>query len=136
MGITIQIKTHSDVLHVLAEGEFTIESAETTFRQIVKAVVAGQNGKIFFDGRKVTGDPSFIERFIYGEFTANTVAHEVEAGRLSRPPKFAYVLSKPVLDEGRLGEMVATNRGLNVKAFDDMGRAIEWLDIPHSVLED
>jgi hypothetical protein len=42
-------------------------------------------------------------------------------------PRFAYVLEKPVLDPERLGETVARNRGMDVKAFDNIEEADRWL---------
>jgi hypothetical protein len=51
---------------------------------------------------------------------------------LSSLPKFAYVLVAPVLDSRRFGETVARNRGMQVKAFDNLREAEHWLGIAQS----
>jgi len=45
-------------------------------------------------------------------------------------PRFAYVLVEPLLDPNRFGETAAVNRGMQVRAFDDMKQAEWWLGIP------
>src|SRR5262245_36109905 len=50
-----------------------------------------------------------------------------ENAGVSRAAQFAYVLQAPVLDPQRLGEIVAVNRGMWVKAFDNLADALGWL---------
>ena len=69
-----------------------------------------------------------MERFYYGEFAAQTVAKFTSRG-VSGSTQFAYVLEVPVLDPGRYGETVAANRGMLVKAFDNLDDALGWLGI-------
>ena len=67
--------------------------------------------------------------FTTGSFTADAVRKfRIDYSR--RSPKFAYVLAPPVLDLDRFGEIVAVNRGMNVKAFDNLKDALEWLTLP------
>ena len=42
-------------------------------------------------------------------------------------PRFSYVMHEPLRDPGRLGETVAVNRGMDVKVFETLEDAIEWL---------
>jgi hypothetical protein len=129
MGMTVEISADSNVLRVVAKGEFELNEAKQNFVEILKAKKDNNIEKVLFDGRGITGEPGIIERFYYGEFTAASVRQVREQGEIPISPKFAYVLLPPVLDEERLGETVAVNRGLNVKAFDNLDDATAWLEL-------
>ncbi|MGO8987644.1 MAG: hypothetical protein ACLQGU_07215 [bacterium] len=109
-------------------GKFSLEEAKRTFLEMLEAVALHKTEKVLFDGRKLIGKPKTMERFYYGEFAAQTVADYAERG-VSRTTQFAYVLREPVLDPQRLGEDVAVNRGMVVKAFDSLEDALQWLGI-------
>ena len=135
MNMTVTTIPHQDILHVVGEGDFTLDAAMRTFLEIVSAVDEHKSEKVLFDGRKIVGEPTIIERFYYGEFAADAVTQLTEShGYLSNPP-FAYVLLPPVLDPAKLGETVATNRGMNVKVFDNMPEALKWLKLAPDDLE-
>ncbi|MGH7471684.1 MAG: hypothetical protein ACRENP_27340, partial [Longimicrobiales bacterium] len=86
---------------------------------------------VLLDGRGITGKPRMLERFLYGEFTAAATARLPGHG-VFRTSKFAYVLHEPVLDPGRLGERAARRRGMNVRVFDNVEDAVQWLLQPES----
>jgi hypothetical protein len=127
MSMTLRISAGSGLLRVVATGEFSLAEAERTFLEMLDAVAKHKKEKILFDGRQLTGDPNIIQRFLYGEFAASTVARYVIERRIPRAPQFAYVLQEPVLDPRRFGETVAVTRGMWVKAFDNLEDALEWL---------
>ena len=105
-----------------------MSDAETTFMKILDALVQHQARKVLIDGRAITGEPRATERFYYGKFVADAVADLKNRG-VSGVPQFAYALLEPVLDRRRFGEMVAQNRGMCVKVFDNLGAAERWLGI-------
>jgi hypothetical protein len=128
MSITLKISPESEFLHVTATGEFSLQEAKRTFAEMMEAVARNAATKVVFDGRAVTGNPSTMERFYYGEFAANTVV----ACGVSGVTKFAYVLKIPVRDPERFGETVAVNRGMCVQTFDELSEALKWLHAaPH-----
>ena len=135
MNMTAQVTASSNILYVLADGEFTIDDARRVFVEVVDAVIANQSEKIVFDGRSISGDPEIIERFFYGEFTAISVKRPLEEGAIVTPPRFAYILLPPVLDLERLGQTVAVNQGLHVKSFDNLTEGIAWLGLVPKDLE-
>ena len=102
---------------------------------MLEAVARAKVGKVLFDGRGITGNPKSMERFYYGTFAAEAVIRYAEHG-VSRATQFAYVLSPPVLDPRRFGETVAMNRGMLVKAFDNIDDARRWLEIAASANPD
>jgi len=125
----LEVCRESGFLRVAAVGEFSLEEAKRTFLEMLEAVAGHKVSKVLFDGRGLTGEPETMERFYYGEFAAEAVAEFADRGMLSRATKFGYVLEEPVLDPERFGEKVAVNRGMYVKAFDNLQDAFGWLGI-------
>jgi len=123
MSMKLEICPELGFLTVRAVGEFSLEEAGRTFLEMLEAVARHNVRKVLFDGRGLVGEPKTMERFYYGEFAARAVA----AAAAARFTQFAYVLEEPVLDPWRFGEMVAVNRGMFVKAFDNQEDALEWL---------
>ncbi len=78
-----------------------------------------------FDGRRLKGKPQDLERFLYGEFAAKETMRVVKEHGFV--PRFAYVIHEPVRDPGQFGETVAVNRGMDMKVFENMEDAFEWL---------
>jgi len=64
-----------------------------------------------------------------GEFAAATAAQS-KTRSASGPTRFAYVLKEPLLDPDKFGETVAVNRGMSVRAFDNLEEALAWLEVP------
>lgn len=129
MALITDITARTKVLHVLVEGEFSLEQAKKNFLEIIAALDVYLCEKILIDGRKVSGDPLVVERFYYGEFVAEATKTFKTRCMPTRDPVFAYVLHEPVLDPLRLGETVAVNRGMLMKAFDNMPEALAWLGL-------
>jgi hypothetical protein len=125
MGMILDITAESDLLHVEASGDFSLDEAKRTFLEILGALARQKARKVLMDGRKLEGEPRTMERFYYGEFTAQSV--KTFKG-VSRDTKFAYVLEVPVRDHHKFGETVATNRGMLVKVFGDPEDARQWLN--------
>ena len=127
MTMTVQTIPQGDVLHVAAGGPFSLSEAKRTFLDALHVIEELRLPKVLFDGRQVTGNPAIIERFYYGEFVADEVQKLMGRGWNGDPPQFAYVLREPILDPLRLGETVAVNRGVNIRAFENREDAVVWL---------
>lgn len=127
MSMNIECRLDNGLLHAVNSGEFSLEEAQRTFLELLEIVKLESANKILLDGREVSGNPIVVERFYYGEFVANSVEQLVTNGWKGVPPQFAYVLHEPLLDPLRLGETVAVNRGMNVKAFTNTKEATQWL---------
>ena len=119
MSMTVETRGESGFLYARAMGKFSLEEAKRTFREILEAVAQRKVEKVLIDGRGITGEPEPMERLYYGEFVANAVASFADRG-VSPATQFACVLEEPVLDTRRFGETVAVNRGMFVKAFDNV----------------
>ena len=128
MSMLAKVTAESRFLRVIASGDFNLAEAERTFLKVIDAVAIHKTAKVLFDGRKVIGEPTTMQRFFYGNFAARTVArYAAESGKPA--PQFAYVLEEPVLDPNRFGEKVARNRGMNMKVFDNLEEAFSWLEL-------
>jgi hypothetical protein len=128
MELILSIRADEGLLYAIYSGEFSLAEAESTFLQIFKVLEHHKVQNVVVDGRAITGEPSTIERFLYGEFVAATYS-KLRRRTMCHSPRFAYVLLPPVLDPQRLGEKVAVNRGMFGKAFDNLNEALEWLGI-------
>jgi hypothetical protein len=128
MGMILETRAEPEFLHVEVAGNFSLEEAKRTFLETLEAVARHGAKKVLFDGCKLIGNPTTMERFYYGEFAANSVARFGDRG-VSPATQFAYVLREPILDPRRFGESVAVNRGMFVKVFDNLEDALGWLRI-------
>ena len=113
-------------LRAIASGEFQIRPAQRQFMDLLDSMIQNAADRVLFDGRLVTGDVTVLERYLYGSFAAQ-VSSRLPARAFAEVPKFAYVLEHPVLDPNRLGETVARNRGMSLRAFDNYEEALAWL---------
>jgi hypothetical protein len=129
MGMILRICAGFEWLHVVITGEFSLEEAKRTFLEMLDAVAQHKTAKLLLDGRELQGEPTTIQRFLYGEFAAYAVARYRREHGLSHILQCAYVLHEPVLDPQRFGETVAVNRGMWVKAFDNPEDALVWLGV-------
>jgi len=127
MPMTQGLTSESDYLYVTATGAFSLDEAQLRFLEMLESVAELNLTKVLFDGRMLVGEPQMMERFYYGEFAARSVASFVSRG-LSPATRFAYVLEEPILHPERFGETVAVNRGMRVRAFDNLEAARAWLE--------
>ena len=127
MAMRVDTSVEPGLLRVTLAGPFTIQEAQAAFLETLEALARHGTDKTLVDGRELKGEPDTIQRFLYGEFAATSVARYIDEGRIPATPQFAYVLHEPVLDPRRFGETVALNRGMWVKAFDDLDEAVAWL---------
>ena len=128
MSLIQKISAEPDFLHVKVSGSFSLREAKENFIQVLEILTRHKVQKVLLDGREVEGNPEVMERFFYGEFAAKSLMKFIDKG-VSGETSFAYVLKEPVLDPERFGENVAVNRGMILKAFDDLEEALEWLQI-------
>src|SRR5215470_16118815 len=127
MSIRQQIHFESGLLSIDAMGEYnSLEEAKRLFLEMLEAVAQYQAKKVLLDGRTLKGNPQDFERFLYSEFAAEETMRLVKEHGIF--PQFAYVLKEPISDPRRFGENVAVNRGMNLKIFETLEDAFEWLE--------
>jgi hypothetical protein len=129
MSMMLTISDEPGFLRVNVGGNFSLPEAKRTFIEILEAVARSKVDKVLFDGRGLAGNLETMERFYYGEFTAESVVR-FRAHGVSRKTRFAYVMVEPLRDPERFGETVAVNRGMVVQTFENDQDALAWLRIP------
>jgi hypothetical protein len=127
MSISMEIRVESALLRATCSGSFSLEEAKRVFLEALHAAVLQGVNKVLFDGRTLTGELPTLERFHLAKFSAESVV-QLQGRGLPAGIKFACVLEEPLLDPERFGETVAVNRGLFMKAFDNVDEALEWLE--------
>jgi hypothetical protein len=130
MELSLRIRADEGLLYATYTGEFSLAAAEKTFLQILEGVEQHNIRKVIVDGSAITGEPSILERFLYGEFVAEKA--NALRGQTMLSPRFAYILIPPVRDPNRFGENVAFNRGMIVNTFENLDDALEWLELDSS----
>jgi hypothetical protein len=133
MGMILEISAEPGFLNVCARGEFSLAEAQKTFVEMLEVIAQHKTEKVLFDGRRLVGNPKFIERFFYGKFAAQAVMEFTDRG-VSSLTQFAYVLEIPMLEPQRFAEIVARSRGMNVKAFDNIHDSHRWLKLSSDIL--
>ena len=127
MSVSITVSRQiGEVYCVFLRGSFTLRGAEEGFRELLDGCIASGSCLLLVDCRQVDGSPTFAERFAFGKFVAEANIAAVHDGR-TQPVKFALLGSYPLLDPGRLGELVALNRGAWVRVTTEPEEAVAWL---------
>lgn len=106
--------------YVLAEfsGEFSVDAGRRCLDAVVAACSEWERSVVLFDFRKMSGRLTISDRFevmAYGQTTRGTISR---MALVNRPVDI-------LLDS--FAENVAVNRGVNLRVFSDIDRAIAWL---------
>jgi hypothetical protein len=121
MDILVKFETHEEFLHCKASGEYSFEYMCSMIRKVLAE--AGQRGanKVLVDGLQMWGSPTVAERYELSEF----LAREMVEARIF--PRLALLGKEPLVDPNRFGEIVGTNRGVQMKTVEEMEDAVKWL---------
>lgn len=121
MSLKYKITVKPSYLHVTFTGAFTINDAKHAFQEIFSSTTQHRLSKVLVDIRSLEGDMTTTERFELGEYIAQE--------------NCKYALQIGVLGVGslvepeRFGELVARNRGANLKVVTDLQEILKWLDV-------
>ena len=118
------ITLEKDILLVNADGSYSLDKAKNLFKKSIDSALLHNKAKIVIDVTNVTGDIPFLDRFDFSAFLAN-YTHEHAMDKVER---IAVTGHEPIVHNERFGELVAVNRGLNLKVFTSMKEAVIWLN--------
>ena len=127
MGLAFKYEMKDGYLCIVASGVFSIDEARRGFHQALEVIDEFHATKVLVDCRQITGSPSTMDYYDYGELVAEALTRPGRNGT-SRTLKLAHVAQPPLLDERRLSETVAQNRGVMMKSVDNIEEALVWLD--------
>jgi hypothetical protein len=126
MARDLKCEMQGGVLVARVSGDFALDQSCNTFLEILKAMDIYKADKVLVDCLQVRGAPSTMERFSYAKFGSDELWKLLLAKNLEEV-QLAYVGTDPLMDKDHFGQTVATNRGVNVKTFDNVAAAISWL---------
>ena len=106
-----------DWLVVRLTGPVVVEWMVDLVAQIATSMRAVPTAAVLVDTREAFGSFDDLGRYRF----AMAAVNEAIGGPI------AYVGREPFLDPGRFGEVVARNRGVNVRVFTDEPAARAWL---------
>jgi hypothetical protein len=123
--MVVSTSMETGYLRATARGDFVLSIANQAFFHMLDIAARANAERVLVDARAMFGAPRALERYLYGTFIAQAVERLSLRGK--EPPKFAYLLTPPMLHYGRLGEATARKRGMSVRAFETMNDAMTWL---------
>ena len=123
MNVNISVEV-SHIL-VMVDGVYDQSDAMDNFRKAFDAARKVKIPRLLMDARKVVGEISTMERFEIGVLLSELVNRQAD-GPFTR---IAIIGNELIVDPHRFVEIVAVNRGVQLKVTTDPKEALEWLEI-------
>src|SRR5215467_15027401 len=121
MSISGKFEPREEFLHCTASGEYSFEDGCSLIREVLAQSAQRGAIRVLVDGLQIVGSPSVVERYALAEFLAGEIVE------LERFPRLAFLGKEPLVDPNRFGELVATNRGVQIHTVEQMEDAVDWL---------
>ncbi|MGA2505069.1 MAG: hypothetical protein ABSG01_13340 [Anaerolineales bacterium] len=118
MSLKIKIEKKADYLVANFSGQANLQEVGNRFESLAVRCRSAKRNKLLMNISTIKAVPTFSERFRAGE---RAVIFS-EFGL-----KVAVVASPEQVEPRRLAELVAQNRGVDVRIFLDLAAAEEWL---------
>ncbi len=119
MSIQLQIEEMPDYLTVKFTGSGAAKEIWRRYELIAEHCKRANKNKFLLDFTKAYVEASLTDRYILGEQAQIFARYKViKITGVARPER---------VDPEGFGEMVARNRGVNARAFTNVGDAVEWL---------
>jgi len=128
MSLKSKFEMKKEYLHLKVSGDFSIDEACSLFVKGFETIASHKSSKILADLINVNGRPSVTDYYIYGSSIANELIkfwNKKGGGAL----QLAHVAAEPLFDSDRFADLVAANRGANMKSFNNIDDALEWLGV-------
>jgi hypothetical protein len=122
VSLSFTATTHADHVWIDVAGTFSPAALVPILERAFARAAEDGVSALMMDVRQVTGSPpTLAERY--------EIANRVSDLQSARQPRirFAMLGHEPMIHAERFGEIVATNRGAEVKAFTDEAEARNWL---------
>ena len=116
-----------DYLCVTVSGDFSLDEAKKMYTEILEILLDKKLLKLFFNVCKVKGKVTTMDRYDFGEWAALESIKYMGKGLVRIAVAFYGI--EPIIDPERFGELVARNRGLNIKVTTDKDEALQFLEV-------
>lgn len=118
MSLQLQIEEKPDYLEARFTGAGAAEETWRQFDEIAERCKRANKNKLLLDFTEASGEVSLADRYFLGD----------KAQILSRRRlKVATVATRRQIDPQKFAELVARNRGVDLRAFTNVEDAEEWL---------
>ena len=121
MAYELDIKREENYLHVRASGTRTRDAIAAIARETLEACKQHQVNEILVDIRDLTGPMGIFDSLLIvtREFPKLKAKDVVK--------KAAIINARERKERSRFFEQIAVKRGYNIRVFEDLAPAIEWL---------
>ena len=124
----IEITVKDDFLLISVRGNYSLSNANNLFKLAIDNSLSHNKSKILIDITDITGSIPFFNRFLFSEVLWNYIRKHA----LGKVNRIAVVGKEPIVDKEKFGEIVAKNRGVNVRVFTDRSKASNWINNKHN----
>ena len=118
MSLKIKIEKKADYLVANFSGQANLQEVGNRFESLAVRCRSAKRNKLLMNISTIKAVPTFSERFRAGERAVIFSEFGI---------KVAVVASPDQVEPRRLAELVAQNRGVDVRIFLDLAAAEEWL---------
>jgi hypothetical protein len=118
MSDNVEVLRKEGYLHITFSGAFSLAAAKRSVDVLVETCGKENCNKVLFDCRPMTGDMPIFERYEIAKYGAESLPYRIKVAMLGREDQ---------VSPDDFFETVAVNRGLILKVFSDMDKAIAWL---------
>src|SRR5262249_2625529 len=116
-----------DFLLVNMSGEFTLNDACSAFREVLATSAQHGATRVLFNCLQMWGNIPTAERYALGDFAARELISFISQRNVS--PRLVVLAAEPLLDPNRFAELVARNRGVEIKIVERMEEGLKWLGV-------
>jgi hypothetical protein len=117
--IDFECRIEGDVLRIKARGkDDSLQDVIDYGMGVLQEAISGDFSRVICDERELEYNLKIYETFESAKKMADSSP---------KNGKVAIVASRKNIEDARFWETVATNRGLNVRVFDDMREAERWI---------
>lgn len=127
LPLKYSLKVKDSYLSVSVSGHFSLSEAKIMYADALTILFEKNLSIILFDAAKVKGKVTTLERYYFGEFAAFESLKYLRKG-LKRIT-VSICGEEPIIDPKRFGEIVARNRGLNLKVTTDKNESLQFLGV-------
>ncbi|MCU0344307.1 MAG: hypothetical protein MUF28_10885 [Ignavibacterium sp.] len=114
-------------LVINVSGYYSLSDSKKIFSESLEKLIETNLSKAFFNVCKVKGKITTMNRYELAEYAAIEAINFTFKGLSNLAVAFYGV--EPIIDPERFGEIVAKNRGLNIKVTTDKNEALQFLEI-------
>ena len=120
-------KVKNNFLSVTVSGHFSLSEAKIMYADALECLLKKNVSKLFFDVFRVKGVVTTMDRYYFGEFAAFESLKYI--GKGLKKISVSICGEEPIIDPRRFGEIVARNRGLNLKVTTDKNESLQFLGV-------